>query len=237
MLARCRSMVVLSALAAPACLHADEPPAHAAEMSEVGPPAPDENDPRWHAAVHQLAAQYEAWMPLDSPMRWSPELCFIPRQHARASAARDATPHGRKLYQLYVQDPEAYGARPTAKLWEPDPMDARAGARIEQGVVKRSYIPVRLEAPEIDPSPFDGLGPAEMDGELYAPGGDAGLFLMFRPMDAVAETDAGWVYATVTPEGEITGAGRMASCMSCHTRHEDRLFGLQPGDPAALTSR
>jgi len=45
---------------------------------------------------------------------------------------------------------------------------------------------------------------------------------------ATAETDAGWVYATVAPTGEVTSSGRVASCMGCHeaSATHERLYGV-----------
>jgi hypothetical protein len=51
---------------------------------------------------------------------------------------------------------------------------------------------------------------------------------MFKAAEATPDTDDGWVYATVTADGQVTAAGRVASCMSCHdtaATHE-RLFGV-----------
>lgn len=235
-----RALLCLS-LALPACLHAGgdgDVVATTSEAAVVGPAAPDENDPRWHPAVRRIVATYHAWQPLDSPLRWAPQLCWIPTLRARDSAAGPATPHGRKLYQLFVQDPEAYGARPTAALWTDETVDdAPEALAFEQVIVKHAYVPEAIDADAAAATTVSALGPVERDGQWYAPRGDAGLFVMFRPREPVAPTDDGWVYAGVQPDGTITGAGRMASCMACHGRHEDRLFGLPPGDPAALTAR
>jgi hypothetical protein len=50
---------------------------------------------------------------------------------------------------------------------------------------------------------------------------------MYRLPDTTPDTDEGWVYATITAAGEVTAAGRVASCMGCHevATHE-RLFGV-----------
>ena len=44
----------------------------------------------------------------------------------------------------------------------------------------------------------------------------AGLFIMFKLDPATPETDEGWVYATVSTAGQVTSAGRVATCMGCH---------------------
>jgi hypothetical protein len=55
----------------------------------------------------------------------------------------------------------------------------------------------------------------------------AGIYVMLKVQEGTPGTDAGWLYGTVTAEGEVTSAGRVASCMGCHvTAHHERLFGL-----------
>ena len=197
------------------------PPSPGAALDAAGPPVV--NDARWHGQVQALVDGFQCWGSLDDAMRWAPLRCWIPAVHARASAAPSSSPHGRKLYSLWALDAAAYGAEPTDPRYE---ADLSLQADFEQALVKQAFRPVAVP-PEAPPHTFaDGLGHAESDGRLFAPGEDAGLFLMFRPRQAVAPTDAGWVYASVLPDGTITGAGPMASCMDCHTREEDRLFGL-----------
>jgi hypothetical protein len=50
---------------------------------------------------------------------------------------------------------------------------------------------------------------------------------MFKVDPPPANSDAGWVYATLTADGQVTAAGRVESCMHCHqdAGHE-RLFGV-----------
>jgi len=58
---------------------------------------------------------------------------------------------------------------------------------------------------------------------------------MFRLDPSTPDTDAGWVYATVTAAGQVTAAGRVASCMGCHetSATHERLYGvpLSPSYP------
>jgi len=63
---------------------------------------------------------------------------------------------------------------------------------------------------------------------VFRPDQPAGRFIMFKVDPATPDTDEGWVYATVSPAGIVTSAGRVASCMGCHetaATHE-RLFGV-----------
>ena len=55
----------------------------------------------------------------------------------------------------------------------------------------------------------------------------AGIYVVLKLPAGTAGTDAGWVYGTATPGGEVTSAGRVASCMGCHvSAPHERLFGL-----------
>ena len=54
------------------------------------------------------------------------------------------------------------------------------------------------------------------------------LFVMMKTDEA--DSDAGWVYATMSPDGKtVTSSGKIASCMDCHqsARTNDRLFGVK----------
>ena len=56
----------------------------------------------------------------------------------------------------------------------------------------------------------------------------AGLYIMFKLDPSTPETDEGWVYATITPDGQVTSAGRVGSCMGCHetSATHERLYGV-----------
>jgi hypothetical protein len=67
-----------------------------------------------------------------------------------------------------------------------------------------------------------------VDGHWLATGEPRGLYVMKKLGGGdVPGTDAGWIYGTINPDGTVTSAGRVASCMGCHeaATHE-RLFGL-----------
>lgn len=45
-----------------------------------------------------------------------------------------------------------------------------------------------------------------------------------------AQTDEGWLYYTVSADGQVTAAGLVDSCMSCHDMvGQGRLFGVKLG--------
>ncbi|MDJ0975062.1 MAG: cytochrome P460 family protein [Planctomycetota bacterium] len=88
---------------------------------------------------------------------------------------------------------------------------------------------------------------AEKDGTRYRPKARSGIFVMLKLDPKTEGTDGGWVYGTLTPDGQtVTSAGRVASCMGCHAKSDetrDRMFGLprpappKPKAPAPKTDR
>ena len=229
---RCLSTVLLLVACAPEPAPILAPtPVHA---SQPAPAAVDEpgaaaNDERWHATLRAIAAGYPSWGRVDDQMRWAPLSCAMP-QPARAhiSASGDESTHGRKLYTLYAKDPEAYGAH---KSYAPPP-ELAGLADVAQVVVKEAFRPVE------DPSPDRGFGlggelqPAEHAGKRYRPGEPLGIYVVFQPRQADADTDAGWVDGTVAADLKtVTSAVKVASCMGCHQKvAQGRLFGLaEPG--------
>jgi hypothetical protein len=227
----------------PAAAVSPEPPA----------PAHDENEPRWHDALTEIAQTYARWGRVDDELRWAPGLCRMQMPgRARFSASDDEGTHGgRKLYSVFALDPQAYGAMPSAgglhgersivagpPAVDPDAERARrargvrALADVVQVLVKESF------RPEETPRQGDGstwgrrLSPATRGGRTYHAGEPLGLYVMMRTRDAgTPGTDAGWVYGTIAPDGTITASGRVRSCMSCHVdAPHDRWFGLPSYD-------
>lgn len=105
---------------------------------------------------------------------------------------------------------DSHGERKVYFLYAKDRDAYLAGTAVQgQWVVKESFAD------------------ASCRGAIF-PGEARGLFILLRigPTHC-GGTDDGWVYATATPEGELTNAGEIESCMKCHAlaKHE-RLFGL-----------
>lgn len=171
-----------------------------------------------------IAAAYTAWGRVDDELRWAPFLCRQPYPGiTRPSQSNDEATHGRKLYSVFAKNHAAY----------PN------GPQDDQVVVKESWVP------ELVPDADAGVPPnryandagteadhfypyAKGDGGIYRAAAKAGLFIMFRLDPATPDTDEGWVYATVSPAGQVTAAGRVASCMGCHetSATHERLYGV-----------
>ena len=184
------------------------------------PTSPAGPDAALAAHVSAVAAAYRTYGRVDDQRpSWSPTNCRLPSPgRGRFSDSDDDATHGSKLYYLYAKDGDEYRH-----------MSPAAGA-VGQALVKEAFAPV---ATEIDQAPYfvvddaSGMPFAVRDGVTYRPGDAHGLFVMVRVDPSTPGTDDGWIYGTVEPDGTVTGAGRLASCMDCHTEApHGRLFGL-----------
>jgi hypothetical protein len=143
--------------------------------------------------------------------------------------------HARKLYSVFAKHRDRYplvaGQAPVAQP-------------VGQVLVKESYVPELVEDGEAAALPGAGATPPESadhfdpilrDGDrVYRASRLAGAYVVLKVAPDTPGTDAGWVYGTVTAAGQVTSAGRVASCMGCHVsaRHE-RVFGLAQAPSAA----
>ncbi|MEM9187925.1 MAG: hypothetical protein AAGF12_02020 [Myxococcota bacterium] len=192
---------------------------------------PDQRTRSFDREIMAIANDFRTWGRVDDQSRWAPGLCAMPYPgNAQFTASTHTDSHGgNKLYTISALVPEDYGFFPT-QLADPVP-DALAG--VEQAIVKDSYHPREVGPANRNEVIRRGAGtvPAERDGHLYALGEPIGLYIMLRLREPTVETDEGWVYATVLPDGRISAAGRVRSCMECHRDAPfGRLFGL-PGHP------
>jgi hypothetical protein len=176
-----------------------------------------------------IAANYKSWGRVDDEWRWAPFLCRLPLPGvARPSQSDDPATHGQKLYSVFAKNHASYPA----------------GPHTDQAVVKESWVPEVVTEGDasynpgsyrpssdagdlaIDADHFYGYAKGE-GGVVYRAAAPAGLFIMFKLAPTTPDTDEGWVYATVTTAGQVTSAGRVASCMGCHEAADhERLFGV-----------
>lgn len=193
--------------------------------------------------IRSIAATYTSWTRVSDRANYAPGGCIIPPPvGAQQSAAEPESEHARKLYYLFARTPDAY---PFGSSWYnsngrvADDVSKRLQP-VGQTIVKQSFhaIPCtesdakaaltdqdRNEFRRI-PSTFAYDTSAE-HGVRYARIGEpTGLFIMLKVDPATPDTDNGWIYATISPAGEVTSSGRVASCMGCHVKASyDRLFG------------
>ena len=234
-----RPALLLLALA-PGCTRPlDEPITPPNDSKEAQPPAASagastatELDPRFVPLIAAAFRDYKTWARVDDELRWAPWLCRMPQPgRARMSAAEDGG-HARKLYSVFAKDQHPY---PVLRVAAPVPQP------LGQILVKESYYPELMDKPipqdeltalQEKPTTADHFNPyVRVGDQVYRASRLAGAYVVLKVAPETPGTDAGWVYGTVTPEGEVTSAGRVASCMGCHVsaRHE-RVFGLEPAN-------
>jgi len=104
-------------------------------------------------------------------------------------------------------------------------------------IVKESWIPketTEVEPGNVDYTKYVRTNPgnfypyASKGGKVYKASKRGDLFIMMKLDPSTPNTDAGWVYGSVTADGKtVTAAGKVESCMNCHqdAKH-DRLFGV-----------
>ena len=164
--------------------------------------------------VSDAIDEYSEHMKCVTPeLRVAPDLCrALPFSGARLSQATDGTPHSRKLYHLYVSDADQYEQASSGLH------DAPVGLTL----VKQTHETFANIA---------ALGDTGTQLELTI-GDVVNLFVMMKVGESnTPNTDAGWVYATTSPTGEIESIGLLESCVSCHREAKhDRLFGLAPSN-------
>ncbi len=177
-------------------------------------------DPRFEQVANWIAIEYTRYETAESAWaRLAPVLCDPPVTDPYTGPVfsnADSGEHKRKLYRLYSKQSRFYPVSWTGLELGVQP--------VGQALVKESFVPDEMA--EAD----DEVGTTVFDprtAKHYTPGDPAGLFIMFKLDPATEGTDAGWVYATTTPDGLVTAAGRVESCVKCHIRSDqDRMLGL-----------
>jgi hypothetical protein len=198
------------------------------------PAAGDSIDERFTGDVKAAFASYRAWGRVDDELRWAPFLCRLPNPGRPAMSAAKEGGHARKLYSLFAKDRASYIAGGGA--------DSGAASSVGQAIVKESYLPevvqtgalpgvtthgrTVVDGTQAEADHFDPY--VKADGVTYHAGVVAGIYVMLRRDPKTTGTDDGWVYGTLRPNGEVTSAGRVPSCMRCHTTKSGRLFGSAP---------
>jgi hypothetical protein len=63
----------------------------------------------------------------------------------------------------------------------------------------------------------------------FRPGAKQGLYVMRKTAAEDVDSDEGWVYGTLSPDGKtVMSVGRINACMDCHRdAPKDRIFGVK----------
>jgi hypothetical protein len=184
----------------------------------------------YSARLLEIAAEYKNFQRVDQTVRWSPTRCYIPpmppKTEASISLSKSEETHGRKLYFLYARYPSAY----MTNIWglittenEAEPIKAPLG----QVLVKEAWEPVKVDVDQIVKSDKEQVY-AQVGETKYHAGKKNGLYIMFKTKPGTPNTDDGWVYGTVSPDGNrITSVGLVKNCIQCHRNAAyDRQIGL-----------
>ncbi len=154
-------------------------------------------------------------------MKWAVALCSRPCyciEHSSFVSNADVSlsPHGNKLYRLYIKDRESYlknapGGQPIGQILVKETWNVR-------GVVYDSTNDGRLQTQN------------KNDGKWYVPTTVSELFIMYKEEEREGN-DKGWSYGTVSIEDKsketlLLNDIKISSCISCHkdTKY-DRIFG------------
>ena len=203
--------------------------------------------PAFEAELLRIASEYRGWTRVSDQANWSPSDCRPPAPSGvLKSESSEASTHGRKLYYLFAKDAVSYRRLDAFEALDEPGRAAFEKQLVGQALVKEAWQPVEVELASVPPLvPRDSYGrvmPNEyaIDGEhAYRTGEQAELFVMFKVDRSTSNTDAGWVYGTVSPDlKHVTSSGRVASCMRCHDEAgRDHLFGLPRWRKERLTEQ
>jgi hypothetical protein len=162
------------------------------------------SDPR----LLQVAKDYGAYGRVSDHLRWAPTLCSAPPPDWAPAPPRMSV----------SRDAETHGRKLYylyAKDFDAYRMSDVREQPVGQVLVKEGWMPAESSTPK---RPVAGQR--------------APLFMMMKTGEP--DSDAGWIYATLTPDGRVvTAAGKIASCIECHETKKDRLFGVKSCASAA----
>lgn len=164
--------------------------------------------------ILKIAADYQSggFTNVNPLPRWTLTLCRpttgIAKEYLPTRTGPD-TPHGGKVYYLWVRDTEAYTG-----------IKDRAVQPIGQTLVKETWT--HLPPHETVTANF-----GFRDSSMPRPGEPSDLFIMTKLEPTEIDSDLGWVYAIVSSDRKkVIESGMIASCIGCHKQTtRDRLYG------------
>lgn len=164
-----------------------------------------------------------------SKYKWTIALCSRPKNmemgwHFKidssfmSKADKSLSPHGDKLYRLFIK---YYGAYIR---------NAPVGQPIGQVIVKETW--------NVKEIVYDSLNKSiqqiqsNNDGKWYTPTTASELFIMYKERESVSN-DKGWNYGTYSIENKdekplLLNNLKISSCINCHKENKyDRIFGVK----------
>lgn len=198
-------------------------------------PVVESSSPETASMIDRIGKSYEMLARADG-LYWAPWDCRAPPPAPAFASATTEGDHARKLYRLFLLEPDAYAAATDSKLpsaaagfpgiGRPTYAARDAGiadqpwtvfGETDQVVVKESWKPNPCEHGQL------------VGGESHCLQTRGPLFVMAHPKASAGAgraTDAGWIYGTIV-DRQVTASGVVASCVSCHAKApHGRLFGL-----------
>lgn len=186
--------------------------------------------PDHSAFIRRAADEYRSWGVVGPHVLWAPELCMAPPPPSvHVTEAMGLASDGHKLFALYASDGGGYLKGTGDGGTDEFP--------VGMTLVKEAYepVPIFTELPvpwTLETQPIiekHGFYPFATRGQAkYTIGARRDLFVMTKLAPETPDTDEGWIYGTVAPDGTVTSAGLVESCMECHdSAPHERLFGVR----------
>jgi cytochrome P460 len=164
-----------------------------------------------------------------SRYKWTIVLCYRPKGiemgwHYKfdssfiSKADKSLSPHGDKLYRLFIKDYDAYLR------------NAPIGQPVGQVIVKETW--------NVKEIVYDSLNKkiqqikSNNDGKWYTPTTVSELFIMYKENESTSN-DKGWNYGTYSIENKnekplLLNDLKISSCINCHKENKyDRVFGVR----------
>lgn len=236
---RVSTVALISATTIAACIALQAAP----KASLAQPPAAPNTPPPFEAELLAVAAEYTTWGRVSSVPKMKPTDCYVPPYRGvQRSRSSDTATHGRDLYHLYALHMYDYldlNDYSSLSSFYGDKPPQISCPQLGQVLVKETF-----EAIETPYHGRDFKETLDAHGNRYSPAielcvdhgqqaawtiGEAReLYIMLKLDPATLNTDNGWVYGVVSPDGSrVLASGRIESCMRCHAvALNDRLFGM-----------
>jgi len=172
----------------------------------------------------KIAKEYRTYSLYNNENYWTLELCApmrFPSQEGDSlhisAADPDKSPHGNKLYKLYVKDLKAY-----ERHWEKQPEG--------QVLIKEVWnTRIVLDEDSVDKGKVVAKR-SLIDREFYTTTTRKELYVMYKTKPS-EENDEGWWYGIIdieqgTDKAKVIESMKINRCIKCHQQNKaDRIFG------------